>query len=92
MTAHNRCVNQICLVCPTAFHPEQIIAAFVRCFASLLYTYRKFMVPAPRDQQKAGLISKFNMVGFLRSLPHESSEYVTMLRETQGTSFEISCD
>lgn len=86
ITAHNRCVNQVCLVCPSAFHPDQIIAAFARCFASLLYTYRKFVIPAPRDQQKNGTVYKFNMVGFLRSLPHESAEYMTMLRDTQGWS------
>lgn len=42
------------------------------------------MIPAPRDQQKNGTVYKFNMVGFLRSLPHESAEYMTMLRDTQG--------
>ncbi|OXV10823.1 hypothetical protein Egran_01414 [Elaphomyces granulatus] len=81
---HNRCAPQICLVCPAAFHPEQIRAAFVRCFASLLYTYKKFLQPATGEQKKAGLTYHFNMDAFLRSLPHEHAEYIALLQQTQG--------
>ncbi|MBE7179937.1 MAG: hypothetical protein INR71_01815, partial [Terriglobus roseus] len=45
MFAHGRCIGQICVVCPAAFHPDQVRAAFVRCFASLFYGYRKFLGP-----------------------------------------------
>jgi hypothetical protein len=84
--AHGRCVSLICLVCPAAFHPEQIRAAFVRCFASLLYTYKKFMIPATKEQKKSGLTYHFNMDAFLKSLPHEHAEYMAVLQQTQGMS------
>jgi hypothetical protein len=85
INAHARCANQICLACPTAFHPDQIRAAFVRCFASLFYTYRKFLSPATGDQRKSGMLYSFNMDGFLRSLPLENGDYMTVLRQTQGS-------
>jgi hypothetical protein len=84
--AHGRCVSLICLVCPAAFHPEQIRAAFVRCFASLLYTYKKFMITATKEQKKSGLTYHFNMDAFLKSLPHEHAEYMAVLQQTQGMS------
>ncbi|KAL9604967.1 MAG: hypothetical protein Q9219_000155 [cf. Caloplaca sp. 3 TL-2023] len=84
INAHARCTQQICLVCPAAFHPEQIRAAFVRCFASLLYTYRKFLQPATGDQKKAGMLFHFNINGFLRSLPHEAADYISVLQQTQA--------
>ena len=84
MTAHGRCAEQICLVCPIAFHPEKIQAAFVRCFASLFYTYRKYLYPAMGDQKAAGKIYRFNMDGFLKSIPRESATYVQMLQQTQS--------
>ena len=84
--SHTRCAQDICIVCPAAFHPEQIRAAFARCFAALFYTYRKFLAPANKDQKKAGLINSFSMDGFIRSLPHENGLYVKeVLKETQGT-------
>ncbi|KAI9888294.1 MAG: hypothetical protein M1814_000766 [Vezdaea aestivalis] len=82
--AHPRCVEQVCIVCPAAFYPDQIRAAFVRCFASLLYTYRKCLNNASGEQKKAGKIYNFNMDGFLRSLPHENADYMYMMRQTQG--------
>ena len=84
MHAHGRCAQQIGLVCPAAFYPDQIRAAFVRCFASLLYTYRKFLSPTTGESKKSGLLFKFNQEAFKRSLPHENAEYVAMLHETQG--------
>ena len=83
MNAHGRCAQQICIVCPSAFHPDQVRAAFVRCFASLFYTYRKFLGSATTDQKKSGMLFKFNMEGFMRSLPHENADYVAMLQQTQ---------
>ncbi|KAL6714854.1 hypothetical protein ACLMJK_007114 [Lecanora helva] len=84
MVAHGRCAQQVCIVCPVAFHPEQVRAAFARCFAALFYTYRKFLGTPTRDQKKAGMIYGFNMDGFMRSLPHENAEYMQMLQQTQG--------
>ncbi|KAK7568620.1 AEX-3 domain-containing protein [Phyllosticta citricarpa] len=84
MSAHAKCLGQICLVCPSAFHPDLIRAAFVRCFASLFYTYRRFLGPASSDQKKSGMKYKFNMEGFLRSMPNDHQEYFTMLQDTQA--------
>ncbi|KAL9013120.1 MAG: hypothetical protein Q9173_002163 [Seirophora scorigena] len=84
INAHARCAQHICLVCAAAFHSEQVRAAFVRCFASLFYTYRKFLVPAAGDQRRAGMLFNFNMNGFLRSLPHETADYMGVLQQTQA--------
>lgn len=83
--AHPRCAQQIYIVCPAAFHPEQVRAAFVRCFASLFYTYRKHLQPATGEQKKGGMIYRFNMEAFLRSLPHENADYMNVLQQTQGS-------
>jgi len=84
MHVHPRCLAAVCLVCPVAFRADQVRAAFVRCFASLFYTYRRFLHPASGDRRKAGLIYHFNMDQFLRSVPHGDSEYMSMLRQTQA--------
>ncbi|KAK2803988.1 hypothetical protein FQN50_006794 [Emmonsiellopsis sp. PD_5] len=89
-TVHTRCASQISLVCPVAFYPEQVRAAFVRCFASLLYTYKKFLRPASGERKKAGLTYHFNMDAFLKSLPHEHAEYMSVLQQTQGFNEFIS--
>ncbi|KAI4758472.1 DENN-domain-containing protein [Aureobasidium sp. EXF-3400] len=80
---HPRCLHQISVVCPLAFRPEAVRAVFVRCFASLLYTYRRFMHPASGERRKAGMVYHFNMDQFIRSVPGEATEYITMMRETQ---------
>ncbi|KAF2736375.1 DENN-domain-containing protein [Polyplosphaeria fusca] len=82
--AHGRCVGDICVVCPTAFRPDQVRASFVRCFASLLYTYRRYMLPATGDQKKSGMVYRFKMDEFLKSMPHENAQYMSMLQQTQG--------
>ncbi|KAI9697035.1 MAG: hypothetical protein M1836_004996 [Candelina mexicana] len=84
ISSHSRCTQMICIVCPVAFHPEQIQAAFVRCFASLFFTYRKHMRHALGEKKKAGMIYRFDMEGFQKSLPHENANYMSMLQETQG--------
>ncbi|MBE7180314.1 MAG: hypothetical protein INR71_03735, partial [Terriglobus roseus] len=84
MYAHGRCIGQVCIVCPTAFHADQVRAAFVRCFASLFYGYRKFLSPPSSKQKKNGQLYSFNMDVFLRSLPHELDDYMAMLQQTQG--------
>ncbi|KAI9038481.1 dDENN domain protein [Aspergillus affinis] len=87
---HSRCALQICLVCPAAFHPEQVRAAFVRLFASLFYTYKKYLQPASGDKKKAGLTYSFNMDAFMKSLPGEHAEYISILQQTQGFNEFIS--
>lgn len=82
--AHGRCTAAVCLVCPVAFRADQVRAAFVRCFASLFYTYRRYMQPATSDGKKAGMKYHFNMDQFLKSVPHGDSEYMHMLRQTQS--------
>jgi len=83
ITAHAGCVQQITLVCPAAFRPDLVRAAFVRCFASLLYTYRRFLNSASGERRKAGLLYHFNFDGFCKSVPAEHAEYLNMLRDTQ---------
>ncbi|OQE36284.1 hypothetical protein PENCOP_c012G00496 [Penicillium coprophilum] len=90
LTVHNRCASMVCLPCDAAFHPDQIRAAFVRCFASLFYTYKKFLVPASGDKKKSGMYYNFNMDAFMKSLPSEHAEYVTILQQTQGFNEFIS--
>ena len=84
MHAHARCIGMIGLVCPAAFHPEQVRAAFVRCYASLLYTYRKHLQSASGEAKRSGLLFSFDNKGFLKSLPRENAEYVAMLQQTQA--------
>ena len=86
---HGRCAAQLYIVCPSAFYPEQIRAAFVRCFASLFYTYRKYMGAPTPDQKKNGMFYCFNMNDFLRSLPRENAEYLVVLQQTQGELFQV---
>ncbi|KAL7269540.1 hypothetical protein RUND412_007798, partial [Rhizina undulata] len=86
VAAHARCSSQLSLPCPVAFYPDQIRAAFVRCFASLFYTYRKFLLPATGDGKKAGKVYRFNMDGFLKSMPQENSNYIQILEQTQAFS------
>jgi DENN (AEX-3) domain/uDENN domain/dDENN domain/C1 domain len=90
MTAHGRCVPQITLVCPAVFFPDQIRAAFARCFASLFYTYRKFMNPANSEQQKKGMKYTFSTSDFIRSLTQDHAAYINMLQQTQAFNEFIS--
>ncbi len=84
VTVHARCGYQLYVVCPVAFYPEQIRAAFVRCFASLFYTYRKFMLAPTPEQKKNGMFCRFDLNSFLRSMPHENADYIAVLQQTQG--------
>jgi hypothetical protein len=86
LIVHNRCACMVCLPCDAAFHPDQIRAAFVRCFASLFYTYKKFLVPATGEKKKSGMYYTFNMEAFMKSLPSEHAEYIAILQQTQGKS------
>lgn len=82
--SHGRCLGYVSLVCPSAFHADRIRAAFVRCFANLFYTYRKYMGRPTKEQKNSGQLYGFDMEGFLRSLPHEQQAYISMLKQTQG--------
>ncbi|KAL8409396.1 hypothetical protein RB594_007720 [Gaeumannomyces avenae] len=82
--SHGRCLSVACLVCPAAFDADRVRAAFVRCQASLLYTYRKYLLRPSREQKANGQLFAFDMQGFIRSLPHEQQEYIVMMRETQA--------
>jgi DENN (AEX-3) domain/uDENN domain/C1 domain len=84
VTAHARCGYHLYIVCPGAFYPEQIRAAFVRCFASLFYTYRKFMLSPTPEQKKNGMFYRFDLNSFLRSMPRENADYIAVLQQTQG--------
>lgn len=84
MSCHSSCTNTLCLVCPAAFHPDQIMAAFARCFASLLYTYRKVLTPASAEQKKGGQRFHFNRDHFVKSNPSENADYIRLLLDTQG--------
>ena len=97
------CGSQITVPCPSAFYPDQIRASFVRMFAALLYTYRKYIISLPdtpastngtssRQTQRGGrtngrnhgVVAKFELQGFIRSLEREHGEYINMLGSTQG--------
>lgn len=87
--SHGRCLGHVSLVCPSAFHADKVRAAFVRCFASLFYTYRKFLGRPNKEQKVSGQLYSFDMDGFIKSLPHEQHEYTAMLKQTQGESPSI---
>ena len=86
---HGRCIPQVSLPCPASFFPDQIRATFVRCFASLFYTHKKFIHTITSYEEKRvnpGLARKFDTQGMIRSLGgpgYEHAEYITMLDETQ---------
>jgi hypothetical protein len=82
--SHGRCLGFVSIVCPDAFHPDRVRAAFVRCMASLFFTYRKHLGRPSKQQKSNGQLYAFDMDGFIKSLPHDQQEYTTMLRETQG--------
>ncbi|CAM1503863.1 Fc.00g014540.m01.CDS01 [Cosmosporella sp. VM-42] len=82
--SHGRCLGFVSLICPEAFHADRVRAAFVRCLASLLYTYRKYLGRPSRQQKSNGQLYAFDMDGFMKSLPYEQHEYAAMMRETQG--------
>jgi hypothetical protein len=81
---HARCAGEICIVCPSAFRPDQVRASFVRCFASILYTYRRYLVPATGDRKKSGMHYQFKMEEFMKNQPGENVPYLTTLQQTQG--------
>lgn len=83
--SHGRCLGQVSLVCPAAFHADRVRAAFVRFFANIFYTYRKYLSRPTKEQKSSGQIYGFDMSEYLKSLPHEQQEYLAMLKQTQGT-------
>lgn len=81
---HDRCADQISIVCSAAFYPDQVRAAFVRCMASLFYTYRKFMLPAAVQKRKKGSVYTFDSQAFIKTLPPDHGAYIEMLQQTQA--------
>ena len=53
----SRSLGAVCLVCPVAFHTERVRAAFVRCLASLLFTYRKHLGRPSKAQRDKGQLT-----------------------------------
>lgn len=86
ITVHYQCLPSVTHICATAFRADQVRAAFVRCFASLFYTYRRHMHSPTPDQRKSGLLYHFHMDAFLKSVPHGNGEgeYMHLLRHTQA--------
>ncbi|RYP19849.1 hypothetical protein DL765_003103 [Monosporascus sp. GIB2] len=82
--SHGRCLGCVSLVCPIAFSSDKVRAAFVRCMASLLYTYRKHLGRPTREQKDNGQLFGFDMAGFIKSLPYDQQDYATMMRDTQA--------
>ncbi|KAG8669871.1 hypothetical protein FPOAC2_09213 [Fusarium poae] len=83
IVSHGRCLGFCSLICPEAFHADRVRAAFVRCLASLLYTYRKYLGRPSKQQKANGQLYAFDMDGFIKSLPHDQHDYAAMMRETQ---------
>lgn len=83
--SHSRCLVSASLVCPRAFHADRVRAAFVRCLASLLYTYRKHLGRPTKEQRANGQLYGFDMGGYIKSLPYDQQEYATMMKDTQST-------
>ena len=81
---HDRCAHQISVPCSAAFYPDQVRAAFVRCMASLFYTYRRFMQPAPVQKRKLGAAYSFDHDSYVKSLPPDHAAYIEMLHQTQA--------
>ncbi|KAM0815269.1 putative DENN domain-containing protein [Seiridium cardinale] len=82
--SHGRCLGCVCLVCPAAFSEDKVRATFVRCLASMFYTYRRYMGRPSKEQKNNGQMYAFDMNGFIKSLPYDQQEYATMLKETQA--------
>ncbi|KOS23233.1 DENN domain-containing protein [Escovopsis weberi] len=82
--SHGRCLGFASLVCPEAFRVDRVRAAFVRCLASLLYTYRKYLGKPSKQQKENGQLFAFDMEGFIKSLPYEQQDYAIMMRDTQA--------
>jgi hypothetical protein len=84
------CSESISLVCPEAFQPEQVQAAFVRCFASLFYTYPRYLLPSSPAQRSSGQPYAFKWDSYIASLPREQADYMLALRETQAFNVFIN--
>lgn len=81
--SHGRCLGYVSLVCAQAFHADRVRAAFVRCQASLLFTYRKHLGKPSKAQKSSGQLFAFDMDAFIKNLPHDHMEYGMMMRDTQ---------
>lgn len=73
---------------PANFSADRIRAAFLRCFASLLHNYRKYLEPIPFGQPQSldKRLFNFKLSAFLRSASRDVSPYLETLAETQAFS------
>jgi hypothetical protein len=65
------------------FSADRIRASFLRCFAALLFNYRKYLEPVQRKQSD-GKLYNFNLAAFIRTAPRDTVPYLAMLSETQA--------
>ncbi|BFZ61804.1 hypothetical protein YB2330_002880 [Saitoella coloradoensis] len=89
MMVHHRCRDAVTLPClPVCFDADKVRAAFLRLFASLLYTHRRFLVSVSRGKRISsnGAVFTFDQEGFVRSVPKDHGQYLNMLLETQAFS------
>ena len=85
LTVHHRCLDAVTLPCLSAvnFSTDRIQAAFLRCFAALLFSYRKYLEPVQRKSSD-GKLFNFNLSAFIRTSPRDTAPYLEMLSETQA--------
>jgi hypothetical protein len=88
LQVHPRCAGEVSIVCPNAFRPDHIRAAFVRCFASLFFTYRRYLQAPNPEQKKNGMLYSFNMKDFIEKTPGEIRGFLAMLKNTTGTFYK----
>ena len=87
LAVHHQCLDAVTLPClsPANFCPHRIRAAFLRCFASLLFNYRKALEPVPNDMRAVGgVLFNFKAHQFLRSASREAAPYLQLVCETQA--------
>lgn len=88
LTVHHRCLDFVTLPCfsPSNFSADRIRAAFLRCFASLVYGYRKYMEPIPAEGRAPSdeRIFNFKLQSFLRNASRDTVVYLEMLSDTQA--------
>ncbi|ETN43311.1 uncharacterized protein HMPREF1541_02470 [Cyphellophora europaea CBS 101466] len=92
---HGACAGQISVVCPAAFYPDQVRAAFVRCFAALVYTYRRHLLPvAPgksagttgrrKGTEPDPSLYEFDLKGFVKGLERDHGAFVEGWSQTMA--------
>lgn len=102
LQVHSTCTKSVVTPCtPAAFHPHRVRAAFVRAMATLLFNYRKYLVPTntikshskPTNSLHPSFADtdeeqfyQFNQKEFLSRLPKDHAPYIRFLCSTQSGS------